>query len=139
FNACKNARYYLHRLDTISPCHQLRPRTPRSIAHTMTDERRPSPGTKPDAESAARRRALATVEQVFRRCAISRGLFPSEIRSLVEAVRPVSFRAGQVICRQHEPGNSMYIVGLGRVRVSVEEANREFRLLDHLGRGEQFG
>lgn len=105
----------------------------------MTDERRTSPGTEPDAESAARRRALAAVEQVLRRCELCQGLDPAEIRSLAEAVRPVLFHAGEEICRQHEPGNSMYIVGQGRVRVSVEEANREFRLLDHLGRGEHFG
>lgn len=108
----------------------------------MTDEHSANHDTASSLEDSGelvRRRSLAAAEQCLRRCDLCRGLDPAEIRSLTEAVRIVRFYAGEVICRQHEHGNSMFVVSRGRVRVSVEEPNREFRLLDHLGRGEHFG
>ncbi|MBX3415886.1 MAG: cyclic nucleotide-binding domain-containing protein [Pirellulales bacterium] len=93
----------------------------------------------PAADELLRRRSISAAEQCLRRCDLCRGLDAAEIRSLAENVRLVRFYAGEVVCRQHEHGNCMYVVVRGRVRVSIEEPNREFRLLDHLGRGEHFG
>ncbi len=45
---------------------------------------------------------------------------------------------GQVLCRQGEPGNEMYIVIQGRLRFSVEEAGSQ-RDLGEVGAGESIG
>jgi len=61
------------------------------------------------------------------------------MRAVVDSLRPVFFAAGEVICRQGEPGASMYIVAHGRVRVTLETPGGASRLLETMGRGDHFG
>ena len=49
-----------------------------------------------------------------------------------------SFSTGQIICRQHERGTSLYLVLLGEVEVSEGE-NRNKLHLANLAKGEVFG
>lgn len=84
-------------------------------------------------------RELAQAMQTLRRCDLCRGLRPEQLHDIATAARLISVRSGDVICRQGEPGSSMYIVARGRVRVAVETEDGGHRMLDYLGRGEHFG
>jgi small-conductance mechanosensitive channel/CRP-like cAMP-binding protein len=55
---------------------------------------------------------------------------------LAAAARERIFGAGQTVVRQHETGDSMFVIGRGRVRVSIEPANTEVAVLKA---GDYFG
>src|SRR5690606_19425083 len=80
--------------------------------------------------------SLSLAMHTLRRCDLCQGLRPTELHDIARAVRLLAFRSGEVICRQNDPGDSMYIVAKGRVRVAVELEDGDHRLLDYLGRGE---
>jgi NTE family protein len=65
-----------------------------------------------------------------------RNIHPSIARELVEALPTRSFAAGEVLCREGEPGSSMFIVtrGLADVRVSTREES-----INRLRRGDVIG
>ncbi|MBI2827430.1 MAG: cyclic nucleotide-binding domain-containing protein [Planctomycetia bacterium] len=76
---------------------------------------------------------------VLRRSDLCRGLKAAEVQQIADAVRPIRAPAGQVICRQGDTGDTMYVLVRGRVKVAVERGGETYRLLDYLGRGEHFG
>ena len=67
------------------------------------------------------------------------GLGHEELRYLIDALREVSFAAGEVVLRQGEAGQSMFIVAQGRVRVTLSQGAEPQRLLEYLGPGDHFG
>ncbi|MDZ4782197.1 MAG: cyclic nucleotide-binding and patatin-like phospholipase domain-containing protein [Planctomycetia bacterium] len=67
------------------------------------------------------------------------GLPDSDLRQIGAALRVIHVPAGELICRQGEPGNEMYVVVRGRIKISVERGSHEFQLLDYLGPGDHFG
>lgn len=77
--------------------------------------------------------------QILRRSELCRGLSADEVRLIAAAVRERSVPAGEVVCRQGDSGESMFVVTRGRVKVAVERGGETYRLLDYLGRGEHFG
>lgn len=57
------------------------------------------------------------------------GIDTEEARALLEAFRPVSYSAGEVLFTQHDPGEFLLIVRTGRVRLSLtSEDGRELNL-----------
>lgn len=62
-----------------------------------------------------------------------------EVEQILAACRPQRIPGGQVICQQGEPGDSMYILLRGRVRIDVADGPRGKRLLNYLGPGDHFG
>ncbi len=77
--------------------------------------------------------------QVLRRSGLCRGLNAAHINLIAEAVRPITVAVGEVVCRQGEEGDTMYVLVRGRAMVVVERDGEPYRLLDYLGRGEHFG
>lgn len=67
------------------------------------------------------------------------GLSDEQMRAVAEALRSVKYASGQVVFRQDEPGNSLFIVARGRVRIDVNQGNGRERFVDHLDVGEHFG
>lgn len=61
------------------------------------------------------------------------------MRAIGAALVPVDYPAGAVICRQDEPGASLFLVASGRVLVTHESREGGRRLLETLGRGDHFG
>jgi CRP-like cAMP-binding protein len=61
-----------------------------------------------------------------------------EIEEFLELTDPTAFTAGEVIVRQSEPGNCMYYVAEGRVRV-IARRGGDLVELASLGPGEIFG
>ncbi|HUY87623.1 MAG TPA: cyclic nucleotide-binding and patatin-like phospholipase domain-containing protein [Pirellulales bacterium] len=80
-----------------------------------------------------------SIERLLRYSPLCQGLDNAQIRYLIDALRPVSFVAGDVILRQGEPGQSMYVIAAGRVRVTLSQAGAPQRLLEILGPGDHFG
>ncbi|MCM2371552.1 patatin-like phospholipase family protein [Aporhodopirellula aestuarii] len=58
--------------------------------------------------------------------------------ALSHSLKLVSYKAGQLICKQNEDGNSMFIVFHGRVKVTCDSDQGE-RVLRYLDRDEHFG
>lgn len=100
----------------------------------------------PDTVLSPHRRALAPAPTLgpthwaalgqSRLCA---GLAQADLREIGALLRVMHVPAGEVICRQGEPGNEMYVVVRGRIKISVERGSHEFQLLDYLGPGDHFG
>ena len=65
-------------------------------------------------------------------------LAPSELSRLADKLEPVTFPAGEAVVRQGEPGDALYLVCEGRLRVVVSVDGQE-RELARLGPGEYFG
>lgn len=79
------------------------------------------------------------IQQLLRHSPLCQGLTKDEIRLLIDALRSVSFAAGEPIFRQGEMGRSMYVIAEGRVRVTLAQGNGLERLLEYLGPGDHFG
>lgn len=74
----------------------------------------------------------------LRRVPLLHALQPAELLKLASLVTPQTFDAEAVIVRQGEPGDALYIVAAGQVRV-VSDVPDERLLLSRLGPGEFFG
>ena len=75
------------------------------------------------------------------KCALLRHLPPEEIEGLLPCVRERQLREGEVLFRAGDPGDALYIVARGKVRVLAGDAQcgGEGRLLAELGEGEAVG
>jgi NTE family protein len=81
----------------------------------------------------------STAWQTLARSPLCRGLSAADVETIAQAVRSATYRGGQVICRQEEHGDRMYIIVRGRVKLSLETSGSDYRLLDYLGKGDHFG
>lgn len=80
-----------------------------------------------------------TIWQVLRRSPLCHGLDQAALSLVAESLHVVKFTAGQIVMKQGDPGQCMFIVAHGRVRVTLEREHQSPRLLAALGRGEHFG
>ncbi|MEZ6071307.1 MAG: cyclic nucleotide-binding and patatin-like phospholipase domain-containing protein [Pirellulales bacterium] len=77
-------------------------------------------------------------EQTLQRSRLCSGLAAEELSQVAAAVRRVSYRSGESVCRQGERGDTMYIVAEGRLKVTVSHGGEQ-RLVDFLATGDHFG
>ena len=56
-----------------------------------------------------------------------------ELEEIIRLTRSVGFEAGQIICRQHEPGDSMFIIATGRAEVQISKELGQFIPVVKLG------
>lgn len=61
------------------------------------------------------------------------------VQWLLERMRPIPVKPGQVVVRQGQPCDDYYIVREGRFAVSRKDEQGKVRLLGELGRGASFG
>src|SRR5437016_5767003 len=61
------------------------------------------------------------------------------IAELVEALKLVQMEKGGVVLRADEPGNGLYIIRNGRVRISAQEDAGQEKAVAYLGRGDAIG
>lgn len=78
----------------------------------------PGAETGPTASSEERRRFIDAVD-------LFAPLSPEDRERLAGAARERLFGAGQTIVRQHDPGDSMFVIGRGSVRVTIEPGDTE--------------
>jgi CRP/FNR family transcriptional regulator, cyclic AMP receptor protein len=77
----------------------------------------------------------ATVRQVE----IFRTLDDAQVRQICVLLKERRYRKGEVICHQGDPGDCLYIVGVGRVRIYLISADGREATLRIYGRGTAFG
>src|SRR5882672_3692544 len=83
--------------------------------------------------------AINEIIQILKRSALCHGLNPGEIQAIAAVVRSKQVAAGEVVCKQGDPGNTMFLVAQGRVQVSIEQPRKPPRVVEYLGRGDHFG
>src|SRR4051812_10695197 len=77
--------------------------------------------------------------QVFLELPLLAKLPPEDLRALANIARVQHFRAGSVIFRQGEPGDSLHAILEGRVRIAVILATGAETTMAMMGPGECFG
>lgn len=84
--------------------------------------------------------ALGTAQwQALLQSRLCGGLAEADLREIAQSLRIVIIPAGENICRQGEPGDEMYVIVRGRIKLTVERGTQGFQLLDYLGPGDHFG
>ncbi|MGB8167796.1 MAG: ATP-binding protein [Chthoniobacteraceae bacterium] len=63
----------------------------------------------------------------------------AEMDALKKNARKRTFRAGQVVFREGDQGDALYVIEEGRVQISALIGNQESRVFSHFGPGEYFG
>jgi lysophospholipid hydrolase len=84
----------------------------------------------------SRRRRLRTALQSTR---IFGTLDPALMRELETELAWVTLRGGETLIRQGEPGDCLYVVISGRLRIVLEQEGQEVRTVREVGRGESIG
>lgn len=79
------------------------------------------------------------VAERLRTSQLGRGLNDQQLAQLSEAITERKFASGEVVFRQDDPGNSLFIVIKGRVKISVSRFAGQETFVDHLTVGEHFG
>lgn len=67
------------------------------------------------------------------------GLNDDQIQKIVKTAIQRLFKSGDKLCKQHEIGESMFIILIGRVRLSVHRNNENEQTLDIIKQGDHFG
>jgi rhodanese-related sulfurtransferase len=79
------------------------------------------------------------VEKLLRASGLARVPEP-QLARVLEAAQPASFKAGEVVIRQGDPGTDFFLVGAGRLRVERERGERQTpAILAELAPGAMFG
>jgi lysophospholipid hydrolase len=84
----------------------------------------------------SRRRRLRTALQSTR---IFGALEPAMLRELEAELTWVTLRGGETLIRQGDPGDCLYVVISGRLRIVLEQEGQEVRTMREVGRGESIG
>lgn len=66
-------------------------------------------------------------------------LSPAELKEVSKLCSPSVFRQGELICRQGEKNDRLYIIGFGQVKVSIIDEQKNERPLSFLSSGNSFG
>lgn len=84
---------------------------------------------------------LSLMERVlfFRRVPLFEGLSTADLKQVAELSEEVEFSAGEEIARQDEPGDTMYLVVSGNIRVQTGSAGGERREIARRGAGDYVG
>jgi CRP-like cAMP-binding protein/di/tricarboxylate transporter len=83
---------------------------------------------------------MLQLEDVLTRIPLFAGLDRVARAQLAAHLDPVAVAQGDAVCRQGEPGDSLYVVAAGRLGVHVHDpAGRASRRIDGLGPGDFFG
>ncbi|GAA5504653.1 patatin-like phospholipase family protein [Novipirellula caenicola] len=67
------------------------------------------------------------------------GLNDAHAQQVIDACRLVAYQSGDVIFSEDDPGDSMFIVVKGRVKIETAASAGAVRFIDHLDVGEHFG
>jgi small-conductance mechanosensitive channel/CRP-like cAMP-binding protein len=93
----------------------------------------------PDEQALRRREHLARMATDLRVATILDVLNEQELAILVERVHARLYGAGDLLVRQDDPGETLFILRSGRVRVDVRNPNGTIITVNRIGPGECFG
>ncbi|MBU8808156.1 cAMP-activated global transcriptional regulator CRP [Mycolicibacterium goodii] len=79
------------------------------------------------------------MDEVLARAGIFQGVQPSAVAALAQQLEPVSFRRGQVVFTEGEPGETLYIITSGKVKIGRKSVDGRESLLTLMGPSDMFG
>jgi CRP-like cAMP-binding protein len=77
--------------------------------------------------------------ELLRRIAFLRTLDDDQLQQVAGLLREQTYRKGEVIFQQHDPGGCMYLIAQGRVRIYLEHADGREVTIRIYGSGSYFG
>jgi CRP/FNR family cyclic AMP-dependent transcriptional regulator len=75
----------------------------------------------------------------LRRCRLFAGMAPESLEAISRTLRSRKFRRGEVLFHEGDPGDSLFIVASGSVKVVVPSDDGDEAILATLGRGDSLG
>lgn len=93
-------------------------------------------------KSQQRSKTVAAIDvrgQIVNRAGILRGVEPGAVSALIEQLHSCEFVAGQTIFAERDPGDRVYIIGSGKVKLSLKGPGGRDNLLAVLGPSDIFG
>ncbi|MCV7282144.1 Crp/Fnr family transcriptional regulator [Mycolicibacterium flavescens] len=82
---------------------------------------------------------LASTDAILARAGIFQGVEPAAVASLMEHLRPIQFRRGEEIFAQGAPGDRLFIVVDGKVKIGQRTPDGRSSLLAIMGPSDMFG
>lgn len=79
------------------------------------------------------------MDEVLARAGILQGVQPSAVAALAQQLEPVSFSRGQVVFTEGEPGETLYIITSGKVKIGRKSVDGRESLLTLMGPSDMFG
>lgn len=102
-------------------------------------------GRPPDRESGSmvsrlrRQEELADRVELLGHAPLFSVLHPTDAATLAEKLYPVRYRRGEVIFREGEPAERLFLIERGRVKLTITSPGGQELLIAVLGRGQLFG
>jgi CRP/FNR family cyclic AMP-dependent transcriptional regulator len=81
----------------------------------------------------------ATVDEILSRAGIFQGVEPGAVCALTQQLQPVDFPRGHTVFAQGEPGDRLYIIISGKVKIGHRSPDGQESLLTILGASDMFG
>ncbi|MGH3623168.1 MAG: Crp/Fnr family transcriptional regulator [Sciscionella sp.] len=79
------------------------------------------------------------MEETLARAGIFQGVEPAAAEALAQTLEPVEFARGHVIFTEGEPGNRLYILESGKVKIGRKSPDGRENLLSIMGPSDMFG
>ncbi|MBU9762595.1 Crp/Fnr family transcriptional regulator [Mycobacterium sp. TNTM28] len=79
------------------------------------------------------------MNEVLARAGIFQGVSPDAVAALVRQLEPVTFRRGEVVFVEGEPGDTLYIITAGKVKIGRKSADGRDSLITLMGPSDMFG
>lgn len=79
------------------------------------------------------------MNEVLARAGIFQGVSPDAVAALVRQLEPVAFRRGEVAFVEGEPGDTLYIITAGKVKIGRKSADGRDSLITLMGPSDMFG
>jgi CRP/FNR family transcriptional regulator, cyclic AMP receptor protein len=79
------------------------------------------------------------VDEILSRAGIFQGVEPRAVSALITQLQPVDFPRGHTVFTQSEPGDRLYIIISGKVKIGNRSPNGHENLLTILGPSDMFG
>jgi CRP/FNR family cyclic AMP-dependent transcriptional regulator len=79
------------------------------------------------------------VDEVLARAGIFQGVAPDAVGALTRQLQPVTFQRGQIVFAEGDPGDLLYIIVLGKVKVGRRNDDGRENLITVMGPSDMFG
>ena len=79
------------------------------------------------------------MNEVLARAGIFQGVSPDAVAALVRQLEPVTFRRGEVVFSEGEPGETLYIITAGKVKIGRKSMDGRDSLITLMGPSDMFG
>lgn len=83
--------------------------------------------------------SITTRIDLLRGCALFSRLETEQLAVLAQELLPVRYRRNEIIFLKNDPGDAMYIIQRGRVKISVPNSDGKDLIINIYGPGEVFG